>query len=508
MDINSRKLTFLAVCYCWLSIIIFLFTWTRWYWAFPAAAAIVAGLYRYKRDLDAQDRRESLLVSKKMLVLVALAVFLWLIVSGSGGLIGQTRTGDWVKHNRILSDLIASDWPVYYHNGQEDAMLTYYVAQYLIPALFGKLVHAIPIAKVAIHSFRTAEMVMLLYNSIGVFLAVLLLFRLVKASTARKQAATVFIFVFFGTVLLLGKALYGATSMGSGELAENSHWITEQVLLQYPYNYSHLRYAFPQAITPWIATALFAESKEKYEHYLVIAAPLLLHATLPFLGIAILMIGYFGVSAVLSGKLLPYVKKAFSVPNLCAVWGGVLIPIIYLSGNFGSYKPSQAGFRFIIEYGSEITLYFCFCATFLCYSVVLFELYKKDRMFYLVNAFLMLLPFMKMGFWNDLCMRASIPATFLLMVFCIQGVFAYLGDKQKTGRAVVLVMLLCWGMFYPVYEMKNMFQYNPPGRDGTAWESMSQWAYREGPKSSAIASFNYYTYDYNQSVFYRYFARK
>ena len=313
MDINSRKLTFAAVCYCWLGVVIFLIGWTRWYWSVPAVGAILFGLFHFKRDLGSQPAKEPLRVSKKMLVLFAAVLILWLIVSGSGGLIGQAHAGDWVKHNRILSDLITNDWPVYYHNEQEDAMLTYYVGQYLVPALFGKL----------FHRFRIAELAMLLYNFIGVFFAALLLFRLVKATTARRQMAAIFLFIFFGTALFLSKALYATTNVGSDALSEGSHWLSERILLQYPYNYSHLRWAFPQAITTWIATALFAESREKYEHYLVFAAPLLLHATLAFLGVAFLMIGYFGISAFLSEKLLPSVKRAFSIPNLCIIGGGM-----------------------------------------------------------------------------------------------------------------------------------------------------------------------------------------
>lgn len=186
--------------------------------------------------------------------------------------------------------------------------------------------------------------------------------------------------------------------------------------------------------------------------------------------------------------------------------GGVWIPLIYLCGNFGSKKPVSAGFS-IIEYGADTALYFCFCASFLCYSAVLLQLYQKDRLFYLVNGLLLFLPFVKIGWCNDLCMRASVPATFLLMVFCINGLFSYLAEKQKSARMIILSLLLCIGMYYPITEMYRVLWENPAGRVEPVWQSISEWAYRDGRQPEDTA-YNYFTYDYDQSVFFRYFARK
>ncbi len=500
MNINSKKVTFGAVCYCWIGIVVFLLGWVRWYWALPAVAAIVFGLYQYGRNLWGQPAGEPLYVSRKMLVFFAAVMFFWLIVSGSGGLIGQAEAVDWTKHNLILSDLVAYDWPVYYHNEQEDAMLSYYVAQYLVPALFGKV----------FHSLRAAELAMLCYNFIGLFLAALLLLRLVKAVTPSRQLVAIFIFVFFGVALFLGKALYGATAIGSTDMPpsfENGYWISNHIPLQYPYNYSHLRWAFPQTITPWIVTALFAQNKEKYEYYLLWAAPLLLHATFPFLGIALFMIGYFGFSMITGKNPLACIRKAFSLPNICAGLGGILIPLVYLYGNFGGTKPPMTGLT-IIRYDADTVLYFCFCASFLCYSVVLFDRYKKNILFYLVNGILLFLPFLKGGSYNDLCMRASVPATFLLMVFCIDGLFAFARDKQKTGRAVILALLLCLGMYYPVFCMQDVLRNDPGGRRiDNRWQSLSEWAYKDG-KVPDDSAYNYFAYDYTWTHFYRWFAKK
>ena len=105
-------------------------------------------------------------------------------------------------------------------------------------------------------------------------------------------------------------------------------------------------------------------------------------------------------------------------------------------------------------------------------------------------------------------MRASVPATYLLMVFCIDGLFAFVRDRQKTGRAVILAMLLCLGMYYPVFSMQNMLRTDPGGRrTENGQQSLSEWAYKDG-RVSDDAAYNYFTYDYTWSHFYRWFAKK
>lgn len=55
-----------------------------------------------------------------------------------GGL--SPQSADWSKHNAVLRDLIEKEWPVLYHNEDESSLLTYYLGQYLVPALSGKVI--------------------------------------------------------------------------------------------------------------------------------------------------------------------------------------------------------------------------------------------------------------------------------------------------------------------------------------------------------------------------------
>lgn len=483
MDVNSKKLTFAAVCYSWAAVFIFLPGWLRWYWALAAIALSLAALYRYKRDLDRQPDREPVRVKKSVLVFLGVSMLVWLLITGSGAFFAQAL--DWEKHNAILNDLIRRDWPVYYHNGEENAMLTYYVGMYLIPALFGKI----------FHSFRAAEIVMLCNNWIGMCLAALLLLRLLGTCTAKKQIVAILVFMLFGTVAWPGQGLYDA------------------VRIAYPNHLFQLKWAFQQTIVPWILTALFVDSEEKSEHYLFLAAPLLIHTVFGLLGIALLMLGVFGWRVVTEKDPWKCIKRAFSIPNLCAA-GTMLVLFFYLSGNIFSEKPEMAGMGLSWIGKDKMALYLIFITTFLCYSVVIFREYEKTPLYYVANAVLLFLPFWRVGMWNDLCQRASLPAMFVLMVLVLRALFAFV-RRGRTGRAAILVLLLALAAWFPIYIILHPYDASYTGAplvsvDGSSrypGESLEKYVRRDGSVRDDLA-YNYYTYDYEDSVFVKYFARQ
>ena len=267
MNIYSVRFTLACYVYVYIGICIFLLGWVKTVFAVPALVLIALALWEHRKKLQAEDSASSvILIHPVMLILVGVFCVFFCVLCGQGAFLQQPS--DWDKHNRVLNDLVFNQWPVCYHNDSGEAMLTYYIAQYLLPALCGKITS----------SFRVAEIALLLCNAAGLFCVVLLLFRAVKAATPKKQIITILVFVFFGTCLFLAKALYGATGVGAADISAARHWISNSIQLQYRSLYVNLRWAFPQAIVPWIATLLFAENYKDVSRYCLIGAPLLLHA--------------------------------------------------------------------------------------------------------------------------------------------------------------------------------------------------------------------------------------
>ena len=487
---------FCALCYTYVGVLLWLMEWVRPLFSVPVIGLGLIGLYLFAKDPT--DR--GVVVTKPVFVLCAVLLIVWTILCGSGGFFVQTV--DWDKHNAILRDLILKEWPVYYHNDDSSAMLTYYLGQYLVPAAAGKLTN----------SFRVGELAMAIWNFTGVFLTTLMLFRVVGADTWRKQVFTLFTLIFFSAVLFLSRAVYAATSIGVNDVPDVLALRLGSIYVHFRSNLNVFRWIPTNGPPAWIATALFAEHLRSPKYYLLFLAPLLLCASFPFLGLALLMFGLFAVHMALpstkNSERLHYWKECFSVPNLCA-FAVLILEIVYLVGNTGGVKPAEAGFA-LVDFGTNALIYFCLCLGFAVYSAVIFPVFQRTPLYYIVNASLFLFPFFKYGLLNDLCMNASIPALFLLMSFVIQGMFQFTAEGRPSyGRATILMLLLVWGAIYPVLELKDSCA-SGPDWNGTARfsvsESMNDYARRDGSVRTDLA-YNYYTYDYEESLFYVWFAK-
>lgn len=494
MNIYSVRFTLACYVYVYIGICIFLLGWVKTVFAVPALVLIALALWEHRKKLQAEDGASSvILIHPVILILVGVFCVLFCVLCGQGAFLQQPS--DWDKHNRVLNDLVFNQWPVCYHNDSGEAMLTYYIAQYLLPALCGKITS----------SFRVAEIALLLCNAAGLFCVVLLLFRAVKAATPKKQIITILVFVFFGTCLFLAKALYGATGVGAADISAARHWISNSIQLQYRSLYVNLRWAFPQAIVPWIATLLFAENYKDVSRYCLIGAPLLLHATFPLLGLAALMFGVVLFRAFTEKNLKALAKEIFCLQNM-SIAVSFFIPLCYILGNVLQKKAEEVGFAYI-KYEAKTVLYFCFIAAFLAYSVIIYKQHQTKLLFYLVNLSLLIFPFFRMGVYNDFSMGASIPAILLLMVFVIQALFQYGSHvKRDSKRLMVLLLLLVIGSIYPMEEMVEVIK-TPVSFQGAQHGTLGDWAHRDGSIGAAEA-YNYFTYDYETSLFYRFFGKR
>lgn len=491
--IRQRNLSLTALLYLYIAIFLFLFGWVKLVIAVPAGIALGYGLFHFARDIHSDN--STLQITPTMLFLTLAASLVIMVLCGAGGFLGQHD--DWIKHNYLLHDLVTRSWPVYYEADGSPAMLTYYLGQYLLPALCGKLVH----------SFRMAELAQLVYYAVGLFLIYLLLFPMVGANTSRKQMSVLFIVPAFACCLLISEALVFLLYAPVTSFPTNScHLYAGPFSLPIRSNYGALSAIAVQTLPAWLAALLFAKSPKEISHYGLIVMPLLLSSTFAFIGLAALMAGMLFVTA-WRERRLSLVKEVFSPLNLIAVVCA-FVPFLYLSGNLFSEKPAEIGFAFTGIFGAPI-VYVCFIVQFLIYSILVFPVQRKNPLFYLVNLLLMILPVIKMGLYNDWLMNVSIPGVFLLMVFVLQALFRYAGQAARRLPAILLSGFLLVGAFWPAYEVLQVIKV-PPTLHGAAArypiESLEIWAKRDGSVSPDMA-YNYYTYDCETSLFARYLSK-
>jgi hypothetical protein len=241
-------------------------------------------------------------------------------------------------------------------------------------------------------------------------------------------------------------------------------------------------------------------NKKHYESYVMIALPLLFTATFSFVYfVPILLV--FALWNLKNTKFFEWLKSIFSAGNLLML-PMALILFIYFYSYLIIDKPDSMGFK-INTFNDCFDFYIIFVIVeFLAYSLLLFKSNKHNPIFYIINIELLIIPFFSLGLYNDLCSRGSIPARFILMLLCLEFFYK---SSFKNWRVWMLALFLICSILLTAYQF-----YTHMGRTYFQWKDKSflsdNFKTLEGmagnPDIREDEAYNYYTLDYDDSVFY------
>lgn len=506
MILKKRSLEVISLGYIYIPILIFLIRWTNMIVAATSLIAIGCVAYRYWKNITATTQNDGIKIECWVVVCVIL-FFAWIgYYAGWGRWV--TQTYDWEKHNAVLRDLVNRNWPVYYTNGEEHSMLVYYIAHYLVPASVGKLFH---------HSYRIAEIAFYFWTEIGLLLVYFNLVRVIKIENHFLQVGSAFLLVFWGTPLwlseLLLKRVSGINMLGSGQWFFSG----EGIALQYSNNFVLLRWVVPQVVTIWLMLLMFWENKEKIEYYLFLLIPAILFGTLAFISIVPIAMACAVEGGIKNRSVRKWLAKIFSLENIVILLTLGSVFFLYFYGNVLTEKPVEMSLMMqpYAQHGMlGVSIYAVFVlVNVVIYAVILIRDNYKDSIFVMAVASLCVLPMFKMGLYNDLGMRGSIPGLFFLMLYIIKYLNEHLKinkEKWTQGFATTtLIFLIMNGMFYSFAEFSDSVtseNYSTLG-DETEWESLEMFANREAAAEVDL-KYNYYAYNIEDNVFQRFIARK
>ena len=498
MNTKSKYVLIGTIAYIYIPIVIFLLGFVKIIFALPTI--LILGFFLYKMEKSLEDRKkdeESLYIRKSMLIFIALLLIVFCVAIGWGGWFPQA--GDWYKHNAVLHDLSERSWPVYYKE-KEFCMLTYYIGQYLIPALVGKITH----------SFHYAQVAMFTWGIIGVFIVYVNLVRIVKAKNLKMQILTLIILLLFNGATLLAQCvlrdIYPNTMYSDGD----RHWvIVGHIMLQFRSNMVMLRWVFPQCIAIWLITELFLEHYKKIEFYVLLFFPALLFGTFSFLTFVILASMMFIYQLITKKEKKAILWQCFSLSNIFPALSMGIILFFYFLGYIQVEKPDYLNLS-IQRYGIEgILVYIIFCFfLFGIYTLCIWKKNRKNPMFYFMIIILCLIPLFKMGMYNDFVMCVSIPALFILMTYVIQFLFQKM-NKEETGiKKGIIIVVLIIGAWYPLCEIReNIVAKQNGNMSADDYGTMSYFTDRNDPNITDDLKYNYYTYELENSIFYKVFAK-
>ena len=427
VKILSKLMASITYCYLTLPILIFVIGWLRWYWALTFGCCIVLGMVLCIKN-DNIDY--SVLFKKNNAFRIAIAFFMiviWVFLSGIGGVFFQNF--DHGARTAIYRVLVEYDWPVL--SKEEPVGLIYYIGFWLPSAVVGKL-----------FGFQTGYKFQILWSVIGIFIVYSLI------CVMRKKVSIwplVLVIMFSGLDIVGVLLLYKPQAFNW--ILHIEHWSR---VAQYSSMTTQLFWVFNQAIPAWIATILIYVGKNK-RNMLFILGTIFISSTFPFVGLIPFVIYYLFYHFKFKKE---YILEIFSVSNIigvCVVGG---ISFIYLIGNISSGSVGSAtGMQKSLDMQIFLLVIFAILE-YGIYMLILWTEKKNDLVYYIVLAMLVLCPIIKVGGEKDFCMRASIPALFILMLFCIEFLESW-REKHCRKTKVILILLLCIGAITPVLEINR-----------------------------------------------------
>ena len=448
-SIRWTHLRIASLFYLAAPLLIFMAGWFRWYWGIAFCAAVIMGFVATVRHppLEDRDQNTTIQIRPSFVFLVLVAALALLGLSGIGGL--GYQESDWVKHNAILGSLIQKTWPVTFSIEGQATPLTYYISYYLPSALVGKAL-----------GWTAANLFLWAWSLFGLGLAMTWFLVLV----GRQRLWVLLLFVFFSGLDLVGWLLtkvVGFQHCGFGHIEWWAHpW-------QYSAFLSSIFWAPQHAFVGWILSALFIH------HILtstgrgsllfvwslsVMASPFVAVGLAPFL-----LADFFLREGPMRERIATYLRiPNFMAVALLAVQGLYFLSKLQYSGPLLPKGPILQGLIFTVLGDRSIALVlagmvlFCFLefglVAGICFLSGVWDTKAKKTLAIASVATLSLLPFYKFGMFNDLVMRASIPALFFLAVFAGK----VLSDSRvRRGLRIALIIVLVIGSATVLIEINR-----------------------------------------------------
>ena len=493
--------------YLLFPICIFFASWTRWYIGFPAAMLLMIGFVSLMKNTYHEDR-ERIEIPVLHFCIIALLLLVWVWTRGIGNFFVSDYDHPW--RIAVFRDLIDYPWPVVYP--ESGNALVYYLFYWLAPALCGKL-----------FGWTAGNIALLLWTYIGVLLTFFLLLHVCQCRTKGEiWTAAILLFGWSG-LNTIGGALSQILNINEFQffvLDCQENWLTSlnngySFNFLYRTNSGALIQIYNQTTPLWIATLLTFENRKRPHTFAFIGLCLLPFAPLPFLGLVIIMIVFFGMrlrEAVRSRSVAALLKEVFSVPNLTAaicitpVIGMFFACNISVSGEGGGIMllPLELFDRIRVI---GITLFWIL--EFGVIAALIFPKYKRSYLFYTLIASLVLIPFVEFGKrgGRDFCMNASLPALFLLMVLTIRYLNERVISKELTLRNTAVLVVLTLSMLSPIQDIAGKLDIIG---DQHQFPIVNDWIYTFSDKQIGGDTpwvENYIVPGYEETMFFQYIAK-
>ena len=424
-----------ALAYVGLPSLIFLAGWIRPPWGLACAVAVLLSIVAIARRDG--DRGGEALDLRLRLVIVVVAS-LWIVVGGLGHWLYANP--DWITRDAVLLDLVRRPWPVAYDVDGVEMLLRAPIGYFLPASLVGK-----------VSNVRVAEGAQVLWTLAGVSLV----FRMMLRDRPGPGAVVIRlgVFIVFSGMDLLGQiAHYNPHAIG-----DHLEWWA--YLFQYSSQTTQLFWVPNHALPGWIAIAwLLGRDRRRlpvatailFVIFTPLWSPLTAIGLAPIVGAAVLRQWLLDGPRAAARSLVDW---RLLVPLIACV--ALIYPYLVAgSEKIASGRPSDL--RWVSE--DFVPRYIEFVVfEFAGFAILLLKRDLRDPWLWAAIGVLLALPFYRFGPFNDLAMRASIPALTLLAIriglWLSQPVAV---TRDRPARAIAIA-LLAVGAVTPFMEWARAF---------------------------------------------------
>lgn len=489
MTLNYKHVTTANLVFCYIPIFLFLAGWCRLLVAIPFCLLLLLLFFHQFRALQKQEGPiETLTIDRRIIWAVLGISAVLAIMFGYGGLfIDADIFTDYHKHAAVQQDICRYSWPVIYTDAETPSMLLYYVGVYLFPGLVGKI-FGNPII---------AEWTMGVIGWIGMQLIFLNILFLAKAKTTKAQVWALVIYLgFYGMLIPLQLLMF---KFNEDVILGYPQWYTYKGL-QFRSSLASIKWVWQQYTIPVLGISMLYTYREQRHLYALWVLPAMICGTWCFVTLVAYAVADFIISCIQDKT---FYKEIFSWQNILCVLIGVIL-LTYISGSVASDTTEELRFRFVTSWKYYLRDYLPFCIfMFGFYYWLIWKNTKKDNFFYITLFFLIIIPFWRASEYNDWVMCTSMPALFMTTVYVIRFLTNPEVKQQAHKKWLTLVICLALNAPYPLFELFNRFHYT-----GMPERTMRIYSCLDCEDIDLVWRTHFYNYDYKNSIFYKYIARK
>ncbi len=511
IHISYRTFFILALGYLGLPMIIFFLAFLKIGWGLLFSAALLAAFILAARDCDKDPKGNKVLkdgadLTIGHIIFAAVFVLIWSFFAGIGDF--TWVTADHTSRAATMNDLYNYDWPVFYDlsaqsnpvvraalNG-ETVAFAYYFTFWLVPALVGKIAGSLVVARAAL----------CVWGAIGLLITVLGMNMMKEKASL---SAIIFLFIF-GGFDIIPSAIQMITDTGST-------WEGWNYELYIHGNFYQTMNVFNQCIPGWIVTLLVIGAKNNRS---IGTLGALMFPYSPWATIGLLPIAFqrLFTKDMRTSDRKKDLKNIFGIGNLMVP---IFVFVLYASFYTANGKATAIK-GFIWEFVKDplrlLKIYVLYVIIeFGIWAIILFKQNRKNGLFLVSLAVLLIIPVYKISEANDFVMRGTLSPMFVIMMFALlylDKVIERFKNRGNTNDFKALgVFLLCLVMGITSY----MFFITSVGA------SRQKWTGEDTSESAAdhIGSFGdihdeefievvdrqFYVYDYDETFFYRVFGK-